>query len=382
MRIAIEANLSWRNRAGTGSHVRGLFGTMEKIAPEHTYLYLADPMTPSRTTSEEGTKSTLQRLINGLRQMAWLQVSLARQVRASRAHLFHAPAGISPFWQPCPTVITVHDLAILRYPETFDPLWRVYAMVTLRLALPRAEAVIAISESTRRDISEYFSLPTDRVHVIHNGYDRKFRPIADQERLTSIRHRLGLPERFVLSVGTLEPRKNISRLLEAFRHFKSQSDIPHKLVLAGDRGWLHADILEQIQSLALEQEVLFTGYVDDDDLPLLYSAAEMLVYPSLYEGFGLPPLEAMACGCPVVTSDVSSLPEVVGDAAIRVDPYDVAAIARAMADLLNRPDLRAGLVEQGLQRARLFSWERAATETLQVYSCIARNPVSAGREAA
>ncbi len=367
MRIAIEANAFWRNRAGTGTYVRNLFGALEAIAPEHDYLYLTAAAVDAAASLDVAQRGRVQRLINGLRQMAWLQVSLPLQLRRTGADLFHAPAMIGPFWQPCPTVFTILDLAVIEYPEVFDPLWRSYVLLNLRLALARAGAVIAISESTRQDVLRHFSLRPELVRVVYFGCDPRFRPVDNAELRESVRANFGLPERFILYVGTLEPRKNVPRLLQAFHHLKAEGRIPHKLVMVGERGWLYHDIFQELQALGLENEVLFVGYVDHDQLPVIYGMSEMLVLPSLYEGFGLPPLEAMACGCPVVTSNASSLPEVVGEAALCVDPYDVRAIAEAMATLVFRPERRLDLVCRGLERARLFSWERAAAETLEVY---------------
>lgn len=372
MRIAIEANARWRNRAGTGTYVRNLFGAMEELAPQHTYLYLTTSAADASGSLDIGERGRLRRLVNGIRQMLWLQAGLPLKLRQLQAEVFHAPAMIGPFWQPCPTVFTIHDLAILEFPHTIDPLWRSYVSVNLRLALTRAKAIITISDSTRQDVIRHFSVRPDLVRVVHHGCDPRFRPQVKGELRASTAARLGLPDSFILYVGTLEPRKNVPRLLRAFRTLKSERGVPHKLVIVGERGWLYDDIFQELEDLGLKEEVAFTGYVDLDDLPVIYGLSDMLVYPSLYEGFGLPPLEAMACGCPVVTSAVSSLPEVVGEAALCVDPYDVRAIKEAMETILFHPDRRAELVDRGLERAKLFSWQRAASETLEVYSAIAR----------
>lgn len=371
MLIAVEAGFAWRNRAGTGMYARSLFRAMEKLAPEHTYRYLADPFGSGRAQPGAG-KSRLRRLATGLGRMAWLQASLPLQILECRADVFHGPAAVGPFWQPCPTVLTVLDLVLVRHPETADPVWRWYALAALRLALPRAAAVIAISASTCHDVLHHFGLPPDRVHIVHCAHDDSFCVVPDRAGVAAAAAGLGLPERFVLYVGTLEPRKNVPRLLEAFRRLKEEHRLPHKLVLVGEKGWRYDAIFRQVQQLCLEQDVLFTGYLDDAVLPLVYNAAELFVFPSLYEGFGLPVLEAMACGCPVVTANVSSLPEVAADAALCVDPYDVVAIAQAMAAVLTQPDTRADLVRRGLRQASLFSWERAAHETLEVYARIRR----------
>ncbi len=380
MRIAIEASARQRNKAGTGTYIRNLFAAMESLSPQHQFYYLTMSGADAPVPPDGSQRGRIRRLVNGLRHMAWLQLQLPINARRVRANVLHAPAMIGPCWQPCPTVFTVLDLAILKFPETFDPLWRGYVLVNLRLALSRAEAAIAISESTRQDVIRHFSLRPDLVRVVYLGCDPRFRLVESGAQREAALTRLGLPERFILYVGTLEPRKNVPRLLKAFHALKREKRIPHKLVVVGERGWLYDDIFQELRKLGLDQEVIFTGYVDLDDLPVIYGMSDMLVYPSLHEGFGLPPLEAMACGCPVVTSKVSSLPEVVGDAALCVDPYDVRAIAEAMAAILFHPERRMDLVHRGLERAKLFSWERAAAETLDIYQQIALAPgLVAGR---
>jgi glycosyltransferase involved in cell wall biosynthesis len=367
MHIAVEAEMAWRNTAGTGSYVRSLFAAMEEVAPHHTYHYLYSG-TGAPGALDLGSKGKARRLVNGLKQTVWIQYSLPSRIRRTRADVFHAPATVGPYWQPCPAVFTLHDLAVIRYPGAFDPLWRWWAREALHVVVPRAAAVIAVSESSRRDAIEQLGLQPERVHVVYHGCDPLFRPIADAPLRDAVIDRLGLREPFILSVGTLEPRKNVTRLLQAFRRLKDEYSVRHQLVVVGGKGWLYRTIFDEVQRLGLVGQVMFTGYVAREDLPALYGAAELLVYPSLYEGFGLPPLEAMACGCPVVTSDRSSLPEVVGEAAICVDPTDVGGMADAIAAVIHDPTRRVEMIRRGLERARLFSWERAAEETLEVYA--------------
>lgn len=382
MRIAIEASAFWRDRAGSGTYVRNLLAALEKTAPEHDFLYLAASAQSASAGADVAQKGRLRRVINGLRHMAWLQVSLPLQLRRVGADLLHAPIMIGPFWQPCPAVFTILDLAIIDYPETSDPVWRSYVLLNLRLALARAKAVIAISESTRQDVIRHFSISPDLVRVVPFGCDPRFKPVEDEERRAQVRAHLDLPERYLLFVGTLEPRKNIPRILRAFHLLKGGRSIPHKLVIVGQRGWLYNEIFEEIAALGLEGDVVFTGYVDLQYLPAIYGMSDLLVFPSLYEGFGLPALEAMACGCPVLTSNRSSLPEVVGDAAICVDPTDVGAIAEAITAVVSDPARRTRMAQQGLARSKLFSWERAAEETLAVYSLAAQGSADpAPREA-
>jgi glycosyltransferase involved in cell wall biosynthesis len=223
--------------------------------------------------------------------------------------------------------------------------------------------VIAVSESTKRDLVERYGLSPDRIDVVYNGVDASFQPVpADQ--VNAFRTREGLPERFILFVGTLEPRKNVVRLIEAYARLPEGRPA---LVLVGSKGWLYDDIFARVEALSLKEKVRFAGYVSADALPYWYNAAELLAYPSLYEGFGLPPLEAMACGTPVVTSTASSLPEVVGDAALLVDPTDVEALSVAIEKVLSDEDLRRQMQAAGLAQAQHFSWETAARGTLESY---------------
>jgi len=225
--------------------------------------------------------------------------------------------------------------------------------------------VLADSESTRNDVIELLGASPDRVRVVYPGVDARFRRVQDAQALAGVRQHYHLPERFVLGVGTLQPRKNLQRLIEAYAQLELSADI--KLVVFGGTGWMYEGIFQRVEELGLQDAVCFPGYAADEDLPALYTLADLFAFPSLYEGFGLPPLEAMACGTPVVTSNVSSLPEVVGAAALTVDPYDVKALANAMWRLLNEPSLRSTMVQRGLAQAREFTWSRAAEKLLHVY---------------
>ncbi|HUV05756.1 MAG TPA: glycosyltransferase family 1 protein, partial [Armatimonadota bacterium] len=236
-----------------------------------------------------------------------------------------------------------------------------------RRAVKKADAIIAISESTKRDIVELLGAPEHKIYTTLLGVDPPYRPVSD-ERKERVAREHGLGHSTILYLGTLEPRKNIPALLAAFSQARKSS--PAKdctLVLAGGKGWFFNQTFKLVEDLGLKESVRFTGYVPAEDLPALYSAATVFVYPSLHEGFGLPPLEAMACGTPVITSNASSLPEVVGDAGIMVDPYNVEELAGAILRVLCDPDLRQEMSAKGLERAKKFSWEETARQTLKVY---------------
>jgi glycosyltransferase involved in cell wall biosynthesis len=245
------------------------------------------------------------------------------------------------------------------------------------LAARRADAIITVSQSAKRDIVRLYGLPPDRVHVVHEAAAPSFRPIDDDHELERVRRLYVLPARFILYVGTIEPRKNLPKLIEAFASRRKSGDLAHQLVCAGPYGWLSHDIEARIDRLQIADAVRFTGYVPFDDLPALYNLAEMFVFPSLYEGFGLPVLEAMASGVPVITGPVPALMEVAGGAVEHVDGLDAESLGDRMVALARDRDRRRELRRLGLERAHSFSWRRAARETLDVYRQTARQAAGA-----
>jgi glycosyltransferase involved in cell wall biosynthesis len=284
-------------------------------------------------------------------------------VRRTGIDLLHSPAFVGPLASTCPSVVTVHDLSFLFFPQNFRAINRVYLRTLTRLSVQRARRVIAVSESTKRDLVEQYGLSPAKVDVVHNGVDSGFQPLPASE-VEAFRQQAGLPERFILFVGTLEPRKNVPRLVEAYARLPKGRP---PLLLVGGKGWLYDKIFGRVEELGLSGEVRHVGYVPAEALPLWLNAAELFVYPSLYEGFGLPPLEAMACGTAVIASNTSSLPEVVGQAGLLVDPSDTEALAAAMDEVLTDEDRRVQLAEAGPRQARGFTWQKAARHTVSAY---------------
>jgi glycosyltransferase involved in cell wall biosynthesis len=280
--------------------------------------------------------------------------------------LFHATEHLLPKLTRARSVFTIHDTAYLRFPEYHLPRNRRYLRVMMPRFLRRADRIIAVSESTRRDALRFYRLDPEKIEVIPEGVDARFRPNLDPATVSRVRIRYGLPERFVLCVGTIEPRKNLPTLLEAYAALRPRHE-DVGLVIAGAKGWLYERFFDRLRSLGLEREVVLTGFVPDEDMPALLDAAEVFAFPSEFEGFGLPPLEAMASGTPVVCSNAASLPEVVGDAGLLLPPRDVGAWVEALGRVLDDGHLRAGLRDRGLERARRFGWDAAARKTLDVY---------------
>jgi glycosyltransferase involved in cell wall biosynthesis len=293
--------------------------------------------------------------------------TLRWELRGTRLDILHSPDFIAP---PGPwlKVITIHDLAYLRMPWLLTRESRRYYN-GIRGAVARADAIIVVSESTARDVQDLLGVRPDRVHVIYEAADENLTPMPKQEAAKLVEERYGVSGPYVLFVGTIEPRKNLPTLVQAIGLLRRET--PVRLVVAGPRGWLSGPVFEAVRRQSVEDGVVFLGEVDPVELRPLYAGAEAVTLPSLYEGFGLPPLEAMACGTPVVVSNAAALVEIVGDAGVIVRPDDPDDIANGLAWVIGNPLFRSMLVERGLARAASFSWERAAKETLAVYERVA-----------
>jgi glycosyltransferase involved in cell wall biosynthesis len=300
------------------------------------------------------------------------QVKIPMALRREGVTLFHAPHYVLPPFVSCRSVVTIHDCIHLMFPQYLpNRLAHTYARTAIRLAARRATRVLTVSESSKRDILRFVDVPPDKIDVIYNAYDERFGVEPREEDVVRVRERYQLHDEFVLYAGNVKPHKNLERLIEAF-HLVHQRGLDHlKLVLIGDDISKYAALRRAVHRHQLHKYVRFLGYMPEETLAVLYRLAGVFVFPSLYEGFGLPPLEAMASGTPVVTSNLSSLPEVAGHAAVLVDPYDPQAIADGMYRVLTDAALRAELVQKGLARARQFSWEDSARRVRDIYTKVA-----------
>jgi glycosyltransferase involved in cell wall biosynthesis len=320
----------------------------------------------------------------------WTHARLSAELLAHAPDVLFVPAHVLPLGAPLRrgtrTVVTIHDLGYLHFPEAHTRAHRLYLRLSTLWSAHAATQLIAVSSATRDDLVRLARVPATKIAVVHHGLSERFRPVEDLATITTVLERYGLRERetgrpgdqetplaYFLYVGTIQPRKNLMRLIEAFAQVTQATD-PNlqsticnlKLVIAGKRGWLTESIERRAAELGVSEQVRFAGYVADDDLPALLSGALAFVFPSLYEGFGMPVLEAMACGAPVLASNTSSLPEVAGDAALLVDPADTTALAGGLTRLAVDAELRAELHARGLARAAAFTWDRCAAETLAV----------------
>lgn len=281
--------------------------------------------------------------------------------------LLHSPGYTAPYVPGIKLCVTIHDMSFLTHPHFHTEENRKFCMVQSLRAARLADAILCDSQATADDVRRYLHVPLDRLFVIPGAAGPEFHRLNDADAIAATLLRLGITENFLLFVGSVEPRKNLSALIEAFARLKQGNRRPEWLVIAGGTGWKNEQIYERVRELKLENVVRFLGYIPVEDLVVLYNACRAFVYPSLYEGFGLPVLEAMACGAPVVTSRISSLPEVAGDAAILIDPQNGDALVEAMGAVLDDARLRATLRSNGLDRAAQFSWEQTARLTVEVY---------------
>jgi len=372
MRIGIDARLVYYSQAGIGQYILNLTRWLAQIDGANEYVLL----------QSRKDNSTIIEQANFRRVSLWTpshhrfeQHALPAEIARLGLDLLHSPDFIPPFRANCRTVITVHDLAFLLYPQFLTrESARYYGQVDQ--AVRRADQIVADSESTRQDVLRLLGVPPDKVSVVYLAANPLYRPISLAQARAWVEEKFGLAGEFILSVGTIEPRKNLPTLLRAYRQLLDAYKLDVTLALVGGEGWLYAEVPTLVKKLRLTDRARFLGRVSDEDLLHLYNAAGVLAHPALYEGFGLPPLEAMSCGTPVVVSNASSLPEVVGDAGLLVEPENVAAWSAALWRVCTDDDLRDELSQKALARSRRFSWERTARQTLRVYEQVLHGPLT------
>lgn len=361
MKIALDCRTVTAPKTGDRTYALNLLRGLAEVDRENEFLLY----TWERTTLTDVSNPRFSTvLLPSQPRWAWTPLAFPRDLRRRGADLAHVQYIIPPV-SPCPVVTTIHDIAFARFPGLFPLKHRVLLNLLIPFAARRSAAVITCSESTRRDLVELYGIPPEKIWVTPYAADSVYRPMDRDEARRAVRKRLRVPTPYVLSVGVLQPRKNLPRLVRAYN--RVAAEFPHRLVIVGKEGWANEELRTAIRAAPPGKEPFFTGYVPDADLPPLYAGADLFAYPSLYEGFGLPPLEAMACGTPVLTGDTSSLPEVVGDAGVMVPPQSEEAIADAISALLSDERRREALSAAGIRRAAEFSWERTARETLNVY---------------
>jgi glycosyltransferase involved in cell wall biosynthesis len=375
VRIAIDYSAAVNQRAGVGRLVRNQVLALADLDHDNEYCLMY--ARPNAGTSPQFPRGkNFGRREVGVRER-WLtimwhraKVPLPADWLSGPVDLYHSPDFVLPPLRHARGILTVHDLAFLMRPECAHARLRAYLEDVVPRSVRRADFIIADSENTRNDLVVLMGVPTSKVAVVPGGVEERFKPVTDAEQLGRVRQHLGIGDApFILAIGVLEPRKNLNRLMDAFAMVKQRGSAPSdlKLVLAGGKGWLFDGIFEHHDASPIRNDIVLPGFVPDALLPAMYSAADVFAFPSLYEGFGLPILEAMACGTAVVASRTSCLPEVAEGAAILIDPNDVGAIANALEQIMTDGPLRADLIARGRERAALYTWQAAAERLLEVY---------------
>jgi glycosyltransferase involved in cell wall biosynthesis len=363
----VDASATVRNRTGAENYVMFLVRALAAHDRANEYVIFAPPDTIADFAIDQRNVTFVPVPVSGRSQrMLWQQLRLPGAVRKVRADVLHAPHYIMPFGLGIPCVVTFCDMTHELFPEVHQRVRRVLLRAIKRSSARRAARLIAISESARRDVIRVLGVDPGRVASTLLAGNPAFRPAPPASVATACEQHGVRPGAYVLTVGTLEPRKNLGTLIEAYAAV--EASFPEtRLLIVGKAGWMYDGVFAQAERLRREGRVAFTGYVSEEELVALYTGARVFVYPSLYEGFGLPVVEAMQCGAPVITTDVSSMPEVAGDAARLVAPRDVGGFARAIGEVLTDDALAGDLARRGRERAASFSWERCAEETLRVY---------------
>jgi glycosyltransferase involved in cell wall biosynthesis len=364
MRIAIDARKL--HDFGIGTYIRNVLAGLARIDHETEYVALCRP-SDTEAISELGPNfravpETARPYSIG--EQIRIPISLARE----RAHLLHEPHYVLPPATRCHTVVTIHDCIHLMFPQYLPGrLAHLYARGAMWSAVHQSDRILTVSEASKRDILRFFRIHSDKVEVIYNAIDERFLSPPDEERVDQVRQRYQLDHPFLLYVGNIKPHKNLERLIDAFGRVRAQGLDHLRLVIIGDEISKYPALRQAVHRHRLDKHVRFLGFQPHHTLAAFYHLARAFAFPSLYEGFGLPPLEAMACGTPVVTSNVSSLPEIAGGAALLVDPYDPAAIAAGIVSAVSDESLRTRLIERGRARARDFSWDKSVAAIHRIY---------------
>lgn len=370
MKIGIDARLLTGDNSGIGAYTNRLVNSLGILDQKNRYILYTD-----KKHVVDLPENFSIRLIPQRNRNLWTNFYLPKVLSDDGIDLFHGVANFEvPLRAKCKIIVSILDLIPLLYPKLVPFKHRILFRFLIKKAANKSKKILTISHSSKKDIIELLGINQGKVVVVYIASHTKYRPISDKNVLIQIKEKFRIPGRYILFVGLIEPKKNIHTLIKAFGLLKKNEDLEDvKLVIAGSKGWFYEKVFKTVRQLGLDKEVIFTGFVSEKDLCCLYNGAEIFVFPSLYEGFGLPPLEAMSCGTPVICSNVSSLPEVVGnDAAILIDPMDLNGWTESMSKVLNDSSLRSKMIDKGLEQAKLFSWKKTAKETLKIYEEVFR----------
>jgi len=352
MKIAIDVQTTLGQKSGFGFYVKNLVKGLKEAAPENEYVLISP--------DQEKDFSAPERFV-------WDQFRFPRRAAKEKVDILHQPCFSAPIFYSGKLVVTVHDLISIHFPQNLPFPSRMFYSKWMPFTYHCADKIIAISENTKKDIIEILHLPEEKIKVIHSAVGEEFQPILDLKKIEETKRKFKTGNKFILDVGTLEPRKNLQFLVKAYYLALKSGNITHNLVLTGKKGWYYEGLFSLIKELKLEDRVILPGYVPDEDLPSLYNAADLFAFPSIYEGFGFPPLEAMSCGTPVIAANNSSIPEIVGQGGVLLPLDDEKIWAENIVKVLSDDNLLSKLKKEGLDQAKKFSWSKTAKETAKVY---------------
>ncbi len=368
MKIGLSAEWIGTHAGGPEVYQSNLIESLLSLDNENEYhIYLSERSVMQRYQGRG--RRVIPRLMFGKSRWIVIPISQPLGMITKPVDLFHA-TFIAPPLCPAPFVMTITELGFERYPEFYPRSMRLRIEQLVRSGSKRALQLLSISEYTKNDLIEIYHIDPDRITVTYCGVSDRFRPIKDKKIIADVLKQYGIHDEYILYVGKLEIRKNVDRLLQAYHKLKNETDHEHKLVIVGDKSYLYDHIFETMDRLKLHNDVYILEKVVRSHLPAFYNGASVFVFPSLMEAFGIPPIEAMACGIPVVASNVTAVPEITGDAAVHVDPYNVYSIADGILKVLNDEPLRRDLIVKGFERAKFFSWEETAQRTIDVYKAV------------
>lgn len=357
MKIGIDVQTTLGQKTGFGFYVKNLVSHMQKIGSKDNFYFI---------------KPDTIKDFSAPQRFVWDQLKVPNIAQKNKVDILHQPCFSAPVFYKGKVVVTIHDLIAIKYGKDIPFFSRMYFGRWMPLTYHRADAIIAISEHTKKDIQKYLRVPDEKIFVIPSAASDEYKVINDKDRINKVKNKYKTGDKYLLHIGTLNPRKNLLFLIDVF--YEVSKRLPdYKLVIVGKEGWYYDKLYQKVEKYGLQGKVVFTGYIDEADKVYLYNGSSLFVFPSLYEGFGLPPLEAMKCAIPVISSNTSSLPEVVSDAGILLSPTDKKGWIDSITRVLIDKKLYENLSKKSLEQANKFSWERCAKQTLEVYKKVYEN---------
>ena len=371
MNIAIDATSIPKNKTGVGVYLVNLINELSNIDYNNDYYIFVQSDDADSFNIDKANFNFIIIDSNKYRKtilrLLWEQLILPKKLKRYNIDILHSPHYTAPIFSKVSKVITFHDMTFYTLPQVHTFFKRLLFKTYMKISSKIADKILTVSKSTAKDVQKILKVNSDKICVTYNAKKDIYRPINDKKKIKEICLKYKISNDYILFVGTLEPRKNIKTLIKSYSKLIDEINKDIKLVIVGKKGWMYKEIFKLIKYLEIEEKVIFTGFADLDDLPYLYNGAEMFVYPSIYEGFGIPVLESISCGVPTITSNVSSMPEVIGNAGITIDPTDIIELKNSMKKIIKNDNLKKKLKNLGIKQSKKFTWENCAINTLEVY---------------